>query len=343
MTTPNQGLETTGTAESQQLLTFHNNHLSKLKTEPSLPLDLTLTALETPVPVIVRELIQAAISPNTRRAYQADLDHFLSWGGAVPATPDILAQYLAEFAGTLSVATLIRRVASISRAHTTQGMASPSGSDLVRTTLRGIRRTYGVAQRQVAPAVREDILSMVQGLRGTKGVRDRSLLLLGFAGAFRRSELVSLDMADLEFVDRGLLVKLRRSKTDQDGEGRKIAIPFARGAVCPVNSLREWLTTAGFESGPIYRPINRHGDISGERLTGHAVGEIVKERIAALGMDPTKYGGHSLRAGLITSAAALGVPIWKLKAQSGHRSDAILSRYIRDSDLFTNNAAGTVL
>jgi integrase len=184
---------------------------------------------------------------------------------------------------------------------------------------------------------------MVQGLRGDKGIRDRSLLLLGFAGAFRRSELVSLDVSDLEFVDRGLLVNLRRSKTDQEGEGRKIAIPFARGAVCPVRALRDWLEIGGITHGPIFRPINRHGNISGERLTAHAVATIVKERAAALGLNPARYAGHSLRAGLITSAAAIGVSVWKIKAQSGHRSDAILSRYIRDADLFTNNAAGAVL
>ncbi len=339
MTTPNQGLETTGIVDLGPILTFHNSLLSKPTNELS-------TAQNHPAPIastVLTDLIQAAVSPNTRRAYQSDLEHFLSWGGAVPATPEILASYLAEFAGNLSVATLTRRVASISRAHTSQGLPSPTASDLVRTTLRGIRRTYGVTQRQVAPAVREDILPMVQGLLGVRGLRDRSLLLLGFAGSFRRSELVGLDVEDLDFVDRGLLVNLRRSKTDQDGEGRKIAIPFARGAVCPVKSLLEWLEIAGIKSGPIFSPVNRHGDISGERLTSHAVAVIVKERVAALGLDPAKYAGHSLRAGLITSAAALGVPIWKLKAQSGHRSDAILSRYIRDADLFTNNAAGAVL
>lgn len=327
------------TTDQNEFLTFDNSLLSKstkeLSTNQNFPVSATFSALP--------HLIQAAVSTNTRRAYQADMDHFLSWGGAIPATPEILAGYLANFAGKLSVATLTRRVASISRAHTSQGLSSPSSSDLVRTTLRGIRRTYGVTQRQVAPAVREDILLMVQGLRGIKGIRDRSLLLLGFAGAFRRSELVGLDVADLDFVDRGLLVNLRRSKTDQEGEGRKVAIPFARGSVCPVNSLRKWLEIAGIESGPIFRPVNRQSEISGERLTSHAVAVIVKERVAALGLDPSKYAGHSLRAGLITSAAALGVPIWKLKAQSGHRSDAILSRYVRDADLFTNNAAGAVL
>lgn len=327
----------------EESLTFDNPQLSKPTNELFSPPNLQLTAHEASVPREIQALIQAAISPNTRRAYQADLDHFLSWGGAIPAAPELLVRYLADFAGRLSVATLTRRVASISRAHTSQGLPSPTSNDLVRPTLRGIRRTYGIAQRQVAPAGREDILGMVQSLRGVKGARDRSLLLLGFAGAFRRSELVGLDVPDLEFVDRGLLVNLRRSKTDQEGEGRKIAIPFARGAVCPIKALRDWLEIADIESGPIFRPVNRHGNVAAERLTAHAVAAIVKERAAALGLDPAKYAGHSLRAGLITSAAALGVSIWKIKAQSGHRSDAILSRYVRDADLFTNNAAGAVL
>jgi len=324
-------------------LTVDNLQLSQFKNELVNGLTLQSTAPDLNVPVAALEYLQAAISDNTRRAYRADVTHFLQWGGRIPAPPDIVACYLAEWAGRLSVATLTRRIISIGRAHTSQGMASPTKSDLVKATLRGIRRTYGVAQRQVAPAVREDILGMVRGLSGTKGMRDRALLLLGFAGAFRRSELVGLNVTDLDFLDRGLLVTLRRSKTDQEGRGRKIAIPFARGSVCAVQAVKDWLSVLGIAEGPLFRGIDRHGRISSFRLSSNAVADIVKCRAAALGLHPGAYGGHSLRAGLITSAARLGVSIWKIKAQSGHRSDAMVARYVRDVDLFADNAAGAVL
>ncbi len=287
--------------------------------------------------------IHAATSSNTRKAYSADLEDFLKWGGVIPAAPETIAAYLTANAGHLKPSTLGRRIVSIGRAHSAQGMLNPCKSDLIRTVIRGIRRTHRTAVRQVAPAVREDVLQMFGGLHGVKGARDRALLLMGFAGAFRRSELVSLTVADLEFVDRGLIVHLRRSKTDQEGVGRKIAIPFARGPVCPVQAIRNWLTTSGISDGPVFRPVTRHGRIDPAALSGHAVAEIVKARARAAGLNPANYSGHSLRAGLITSAAQAGVSIWKIKAQSGHQTDAMVGRYVRDADLFTNNAAGAVL
>jgi len=280
---------------------------------------------------------------STRRAYRSDLDHFLAWGGSVPCNPQHVAAYLALHAESLKASTLRRRVVAIGLAHTAQGFENPCQAEIVRVTLRGIGRVHGIAQSQVAPAVREDILAMVRGLTGIKGIRDSALLLLGFAAAFRRSELVGLNISDLEFVDRGLIVHLRRSKTDQEGLGRKVAIPFGRGSVCAVRAVKDWLLASGIIVGPLFRPISRHGQIAEARLSGHAVAEIVKARAAAAGLNAALYSGHSLRAGLITSAAMLGVSIWKIKAQSGHRTDAMVARYVRDADLFVNNAAGAVL
>ena len=291
----------------------------------------------------VSDYLRASLSDNSRRAYCSDLNHFLAWGGTIPASPEMVAQYLAAHAGQHAIATLARRLVSIGKAHTTQGMPSPTDTELVRATLRGIRHTHGAAQRQVAPAVKEDVLAMVASLHGAKGVRDKALLLIGFAGAFRRSELVSLTMADIEQAKQGLIVHLRRSKTDQDGRGRKIAIPFARGAVCPVLALHEWLDTSGITGGPIFRPVNRHGIIAEVALSAQAVALVVKERAKAVGLDPERYAGHSLRAGLVTSAAQLGVSSWKIRQQTGHASDAMLSRYIREANIFVDNAAGAVL
>lgn len=255
----------------------------------------------------------------------------------------MVALYLAAHAGQHAVATLSRRLVSISKAHTAQVLQSPVESELVRATLRGIRHIHGSAQRQVAPAVKEDILHMVAGLEGIKGIRDKALLLIGFAGAFRRSELVSITVADIEQAKQGLIIQLLRSKTDQEGRGRKVAIPYARGAVCPVLALHHWLEIACITEGAIFRAVTRHGVISNSALTPQTVALVVKERALVVGLDPDKYAGHSLRAGLVTSAAQLGVSSWKIRQQTGHKSDAMLARYIRDANIFIDNAAGAVL
>jgi site-specific recombinase XerD len=287
--------------------------------------------------------LRASLSDNSRRAYRSDLNHFLAWGGTIPATPEMIAVYLAAHAELHAPATLARRLVSIGKAHTAQALPSPTTTELIRATLRGIRHIHGSAQRQVAPAVKEDVLAMVAGLSGIKGVRDKALLLIGFAGAFRRSELVSLTVADIEKAQQGLVVQLIRSKTDQEGRGRKVAIPYARGAVCPVFALQQWLEVAEITEGPIFRAVNRHGVISNAGLTPQAVALVVKERAQAVGLDSAKYAGHSLRAGLVTSAAQLGASSWKIRAQTGHRSDTMLARYIRDANIFIDNAAGVVL
>ena len=291
----------------------------------------------------VSDYLRASLSDSSRRSYCADLNQFLSWGGTIPASPEMIAIYLAAHAEQHAVATLARRLASIGKAHTAQSLPSPTDSQLVRATLRGIRRLQGSAQRQVAPAVKEDVLYMIDGLLGTKGIRDKALLLIGFAGAFRRSELVAIAAADIEQAKQGLIVNLIRSTTDKDGKGRKVAIPYARGAVCPVLALQHWLEVAGITQGPIFRAVNRHGTISDAALTPQAVALIVKERAQAVGLDASKYSGHSLRAGLVTSASQAGVSSWKIRAQTGHKSDAMLARYIRDANIFVDNAAGAVL
>lgn len=291
----------------------------------------------------VSSYLRASLADNSRRAYRADLNHFAAWGGTVPAAPETVAAYLVAHAQKNAVGTLARRLVSICKAHSAKGFPSPTETELVRATLRGIRHIHGSAQRQVAPAIKEDVLSMVAGLAGVKGIRDKALLLIGFAGAFRRSELVSLTVADIEQVQQGLLVHLRFSKTDQEGRGRKVAIPFARGSVCPVAALRNWLEVSGTSDGPVFRAVTRHGDIAEAPLTAQAVALIVKERAKAVGLDAAKYAGHSLRAGLVTSAAVAGVSSWKIRQQTGHKSDAMLARYIRDASIFVDNAAGAVL
>lgn len=291
----------------------------------------------------VANFVNASISDSTRKSYQSDLAHFLQSGGAIPSSPEFVAQYLASNADFLSAYTLARRLVSIGRAHTSQGLPSPTSADIVTATLRGIRRTYGAKQRQVEPLVKNLIQDIVTDLHGIKGTRDKALLLIGFAGAFRRSELVGLKVNDIEFVEQGLIINLGHSKTDQEGIGRKIAIPFARGNVCAVHALKDWLEVAAIDSGAIFRGVNRHGFISDKQLSPEAVALIIKSHAERIGLDPSRFSGHSLRAGLVTSAAQAGVSNFKIKAQTGHKSDAMLNRYVRDARIFIDNAVGELL
>ena len=178
---------------------------------------------------------------------------------------------------------------------------------------------------------------------GVKDARDCALLLVGFAGGFRRSEIVGLNCDDVERVRQGIVLTLRRSKTDQEGAGRKVGIPFGRTRHCPPLALDRWLAVSGIEAGPVFRPVDRHGRLGPGRLFGEAMSLTVKERVAAASIDPTGFSGHSLRAGFATSAVQAGVSTLKIRSQTSHASDAVLGRYVRDSGLFTDNAAGALL
>jgi integrase len=292
----------------------------------------------------IEDLLRHSLAANTIRAHQSDMQHYLGWGGTVPASPSEVAAYIAAFAGKLAVSTIERRTATLSKAHDTLGVENPCRSPLVKSTLQGLRRKHGIAQKQAKALVRDDLFTVLDAMADSvKDSRDRALLLIGFAGGFRRAELTGLDVADIEQVRQGLIVTLRRSKTDQQGAGRKIGIPHGRTRHCPVAAVTDWLARSGITSGPIFRPINRHGQLHPERLSGDAVSEVIRERLAAVGIDPEGYSGHSLRAGFATSAAQAGVSTLKIRAQTGHASDAMLSRYIRDGELFVGNATGAVL
>jgi site-specific recombinase XerD len=293
------------------------------------------------------EYADQAKASNTLRAYRADWRDFAAWCAAadrpaLPATPETVALYLADLAGAgRKASTLQRRLSAISRAHQYAGHPSPTKDAAVRAVWAGIRRAHGVAQDGKAPALTADIRAMVNVLPpGLIGVRDRALLLLGFAGAFRRSELVALDVADLELTREGIVVTLRRSKTDQEGEGRRLGIPAGQhAATCPVQAIRAWTAIAGIVEGPLFRPIDRHGNMGPGRLSDRAVALAVKRAALAAGLDPDRYAGHSLRAALATSAAAAGASERSIMDQTGHRSLTMVRRYIREGSLFRDNAA----
>lgn len=292
----------------------------------------------------VLDLVRESLAPNSQRAYASDLKRFVNWGGSIPTTDVVIADYLADNAEMYSPSTLMRWLTSLGKAHRASGSPDPTRSELVRSIVKGIRRRYGLPPDRATPLLQDLLLTMLDEMGDRlKDTRDRALLLIGFAGGFRRSELIGVDYADVEFVPAGFTINIRRSKTDQYGEGRLIGIPYARGRHCPVAALNDWLARSRITAGPLFRVVNRHSQISPNRLSGEAVSLVVKARLAAVGVDANKYSGHSLRAGFATSAAQAGVASWKIRAQTGHASDAMLSKYIRFTQMFVDNAAGAIL
>jgi site-specific recombinase XerD len=320
----------------------------------SLERSLTITAENTgadlvPLPSLeqVREFIRVSKSDNTIRGYRADWRHFCAWCEEhgfcpLPATAESVASYIAECAGRLKPGSIQRRLNAIAEAHKAVGLDTPTHSAIVANTMKGIRRTLGTAPVQKAAALTDDIKAMVDNTdAGTIGTRDRALILLGFAGAFRRSELVSLDIEDCGFGKDGLVVVLRRSKVDQQAAGRKIGIPYGSyPETCPVRTVQTWIEQAGISTGPLFRSINRHGQLKSGRLSGLDVARIVKKLVKRAGLDAAKYAGHSLRAGHATAAAIAGASERSIMNQTGHRSVQMVRRYIRDGSLFRENSAG---
>jgi site-specific recombinase XerD len=306
-----------------------------------------LPALPSPLPAQVREYIRASKAASTLRGYQSDWRHFCGWCEAhgvhtLPANPETVASYIAECAGHLKPGSIQRRLNAIAEAHKAVGLESPTHTGIVQNTMKGIRRTKGTAATQKAPALIDHVRAMVAATDADIiGARDRALILLGFAGAFRRSELVGLDVEDCAFGKDGLTVTLRRSKTDQSGAGRKIGIPYGSNPdTCPVRTMQAWLEQGNVIAGALFHSINRHGQIQQGRLSGIDVARVVKKLALRAGLDAAKFAGHSLRAGHATAAAIAGASERSIMAQTGHRSVQMVRRYIRDGSLFRENSGG---
>jgi integrase len=315
-----------------EAITSDNIHLSEPTQSRSSCADdgAPLSILSCSDPKIL-EFLKAATAPNTRRAYQSDLIHFLAHGGTIPATAEQVARYLVDHASTYRLATLARRLAGIRTAHVVRGFPDPTKNELIRLILRGIGRRFGHPQRRAAALSIDDLSAIVGSLgQSTKDVRDAAILLIGFAGAFRRSELVTIDRDDVDIRRLQTVITLRRSKTDQRGQGRYVSIPRVKGPICPIAALEHWLKLAAISEGPVFRRVTRSGTIQPVRLSADAVAVILKSRVGTIGANPNRYSGHSLRAGFATKAARQGVPLWRIKAQTGHASDSMLERYIRE-------------
>ena len=310
----------------------------------------------TPTPASLEELIQkartfvaAAKAPATLKAYRNDWRDFESWCRAhqlpsLPSTPESVALYIADRASTLASGTIARRLTSITKAHQAAGFTdSPATTRhfVVGETLKGIRRTIGTAQHGKAPLLSADIRRIVAARRrDLLGIRDSALVLAGFAGGFRRSELAAIYISNLKFSTDGVVVTVRKSKTDQEGAGREVGLPFgASQDTCPVRALRQWLDRAGISEGPVFRSVGHYGHVSKRGLHKDSIGKLLKRAAARAGINVDLLGGHSLRAGCVTQAAMNGVREFVIMRQTGHKTVTTLRRYIRSGEIFRENAA----
>lgn len=312
--------------------------------------DLDLYEKKGPLPERLRDsagkYAQVSITENTQRAYRFAWKRFSRWAEQnrttpLPAFPDTLSAYLASMADEgCALSSIEQALAAINKIHELKGwFPSPTKAPAVRTVMQGIRRTLGHGKRQKEPATAQIIRSALKGLGDSLiEVRDRALLLMGFAGAFRRSELAGLNVEDLSFRPEGVQISLRRSKTDQEGHGLSKAIFFASDPkTCPVRALRKWLEKSGLTEGRLFRSVDRHGRL-GVSLSDRAIALVVKKRLPE-----GDFSGHSLRAGFITTAALQGKPERSIMKQTGHRSHRILREYVRTATVFEDNAGNGIL
>lgn len=354
--------DTDGPRAVADVLTPDNRRLSRASPERAPEGGASLVVVEQPsepgplatlAPEVGRAGAYAAASraENTRKAYASDLRSFAAWCAErglcpLPAQGATVAVYLAHMAdGGSKVSTIGRALVAISQAHKLAGHDSPRSHRAVQETFKGIRRTLGTAQKGKAPLMVDALRRSVEALPvGLSGLRDRAVLVLGFATAFRRTELVGLDITDLAFGSDGIIVDLGRCKTDQEGKGRQLGVPYGSNpATCPVRAVRAWVDAAAITSGPLFRAINRHGKVSPKRLSDGSVATIVKEAAERAGLDPKVFAGHSLRSGLATSAAKAGKSERAIMRTTGHKSVAMVRKYIKDAELFgSDNAASGI-
>jgi site-specific recombinase XerD len=293
--------------------------------------------------------ISRARAASTVRAYRSDFADFVRWSKAhglkpLPAFPETIALYITDLASRpLAVSTIVRRLTAISKAHAAAGFPSPASTRnlVVGDTLRGIKRTLGTAPHRKDALLAADIRRLLAASpKNLLGTRDKALFLASFAGAFRRSESAGLNLEDLKYCREGLVCTLRRSKTDQEGAGRKVGIPFGKNkTTCPVCALKLWLKKAKIRSGPVFRAVNRHGQVSPRGLDRNSVADILKQAARRAGMRVENLSGHSLRAGHVSQAVKSGVPEYVIMKQTGHKSREVLGAYIRLGEIFTHNAA----
>lgn len=295
-----------------------------------------------------RSYARASLAPNTKIAYARAWRAFQAWCGpqglsALPAAPATVSLYLAAKAPALKVSTLALALSAIRHAHRMAGENLDASHPEVRAVFAGIRRTHGKAPRRVSPLPLEVLKQAATELEiagDPLSIRNRAILLIGFCAALRRSEIVTLRVQDIEFVSEGMKIRLAKRKTDQDGNGTWIGVPFGLTfSTCPVRALQQWLQLlpAKITSDPLFQSISKSGRVSGRGLDGRDIARIVRAIVINAGLNPMAYSGHSLRAGFATSAAAYGAGERSIMAQTGHKSVTTARTYIRTGELFLDN------
>lgn len=341
--------------------------MSEESTQPGLPA--VIKVKEVVLPSAPRQAVEDAadalakqsVAENTTRSYKSDWESWEAFCGAhgfapLPADPEQVRLYLTQltqFSGRkgrrVRPCTAQRHLAAIAAAHRAQDIGFDTRHPILHRTMAGIRRAFG-SRQEGAPALRQDDIAAICKTFGldVRSIRNKAIILLGFAGGFRRSELVALNVEDLDFDKHkdGLAIVLKRSKTDQDGKGRTVAIvKGANPLTCPVAAVKAWLRAARIDDAgdsALFYPVNRWGAVELNRLSDKSVDDIVKAACRTAGLKDKGYSAHSLRAGHVTEALAGGADRSAVKRQTGHASDAMLDRYAREADLFTNNSSGSL-
>lgn len=298
--------------------------------------------------LIDNEYVHAATSDNTRRAYQADVEHFIKMGGELPATPKMVASYLKECAGKINPRTLARRLTAIRQWHKLKGdvVKDPTQDPLVTKTMRGIARLHGKPRRQALALRLKELDKISEYLLAHESlinIRNRALVLVGFFGAFRRSELVAMQWEHVEFVSDGIVITLPRSKTDQTGEGQKSVIPFGNDLRCPVRALIDWRQASKLWDGYVFRRISKTGTISTHGVTGVYVNMVIRDLVKAVGLpNAEQYSAHSLRRGFATEAARLGASMPSIQKHGRWRSTRTVVEYVEAGRRFEDSAVNVL-
>ncbi|MFL2893751.1 MAG: site-specific integrase [Candidatus Pelagibacter sp.] len=290
---------------------------------------------------------------NTLRAYKSDFKDFAAFCNkhslnSLPTEPKIISIYLTHLSKNSKISTLRRRLVSISMIHKIKGIYLDTKHPIIVENLMGIKRVKGSIQKGKKPLLinhLKSIINLIDELKveEIKKLRDKSIILLGFGGGFRRNELISIDHEDLEFVPEGLKIVIRRSKTDQFGEGMVKGLPYFTNEVyCPVFNLKKWLEISKIKSGPIFRRFNKGSSLTSKRLTDQTVVILMKKYLKLAGIENKDFAGHSLRSGFATVAAESGADERSIMAMTGHKTTQMVRRYIKEANIFKNNALNKI-
>ena len=297
--------------------------------------------------------LKSSKANNTLRAYKSDFKDFGAFCAkhglnSLPSEPKIVSLYLTHLSKNSKISTLRRRLVSISMVHKLKGHYLDTKHPIIVENLMGIRRVKGSIQKGKKPILINHLKSIInvinqQNISEIKKARDKSIVLIGFGGGFRRTELISIDNEDLEFVPEGLKITIKRSKTDQFGEGMTKGLPyFANEEYCPVSNLKKWLEISKIKNGPIFRRFAKGSLVTNNRLTDQTVVLLIKKYLNLAGIDNSNYSGHSLRSGFATVAAESGADERSIMAMTGHKTTQMVRRYIREANIFKNNALSKI-